>query len=415
MEAPTTHIPTLLFILFFIIPISGSAQTSQECLVCHGNRKLSVTDSTGAQRSLFLNIARLDNSVHAGFNCLTCHADIQKLPHAEKLAPSACGNCHEDAALAVAESVHGNSTNAEGGHSDLPTCGDCHGTHEIRARSDSLSRVNPRQLAFTCRHCHANPEIVKKYHISIKDPFTAYARSVHCCLTLPGVNRAVTCSSCHGSHRILDANNSESSVYRFNIPQTCGQCHPEVAAEFAGSVHGEAVAHGSRAAPVCTDCHREHEIESSSVTTAPTFAQNVARETCGFCHASKRIVTKYGLRAGRLLTFEASFHGLALHTGRLTVANCGSCHGVHNILPASNPASMINPANLPQTCGQCHVNAGEKLLTGPIHLTIEKREGKIVAIIRSFYVALIVLVIGGMVLHNGLDFIRKTKRALRRN
>jgi energy-converting hydrogenase Eha subunit G len=76
---------------------------------------------------------------------------------------------------------------------------------------------------------------------------------------------------------------------------------------------------------------------------------------------------------------------------------------------------MINPANLPQTCGQCHVNAGDKFLTGPIHLTIEEREGKIVAIIRSFYLALIVLVIGGMVVHNGLDFIRKSKRARRRN
>lgn len=405
---------TLLFILLVIIHISGTAQTSEQCLVCHGDRKLSATDSTGAERSLFINVAHLDNSVHAGFDCLTCHADIQKLPHAEKLAPSACGNCHPNAKLAVAESVHGKSTDAGGGYSDAPTCGDCHGTHEIRARSDPLSRVNPKQLAFTCGRCHGNPEIVKKYHISIKDPFTAYSRSVHCCLSMSGVNSAVTCSSCHGSHRILDANNPASSIYHFNIPKTCGQCHPEVAAEFAGSVHGEAVAHGLRAAPVCTDCHREHEIESSSAATAPTFVQNVARETCGFCHASKRIVMKYGLRAGRLSTFEASFHGLALHSGRLTVANCASCHGIHNILPSSNPASMINPANLPQTCGKCHANAAKKFVTGPIHLTIEEREGKIIAVIRSFYLALIGLVIGGMVVHNGLDFIRKSKYALRR-
>jgi len=75
---------------------------------------------------------------------------------------------------------------------------------------------------------------------------------------------------------------------------------------------------------------------------------------------------------------------------------------------------MINPANLPQTCGKCHANAAKKFVTGPIHLTIEEREGKIIAVIRSFYLALIGLVIGGMVVHNGLDFIRKSKYALRR-
>src|SRR5208283_4783623 len=31
------------------------------------------------------------------------------------------------------------------------------------------------------------------------------------------------------------------------------------------------------------------------------------------------------------------------------------CHGVHLILPASNPKSKVARANLPATCGKCHL------------------------------------------------------------
>jgi len=127
------------------------------------------------------------------------------------------------------------------------------------------------------------------------------------------------------------------------------------------------------------------------------------------------IVEKYGMRTQRLTTFEDSFHGLALRSGRLQVANCGSCHGVHNILPSSDPNSMIHPANLAATCGSCHPNAGENFAKGQVHLTEEHVTGKTVAIVRAIYIGLIVVVIGGMILHNGLDFIRKSKHVLRRH
>lgn len=388
------------------------AQESSDCLSCHGDTGLVVTDSTGAERSLFVDLAKMENSVHAGFDCITCHADATEIPHAEKLAPAVCGDCHTDALAEVGESVHGQAAGAFA--SDAPTCGDCHGSHDIRARVDSLSFVNPRQLAFTCGRCHANPELVKKHHIPIKDPLTAYSRSVHGRLALAGVDSAATCSSCHGSHKILAANNPVSPVFHLNIPQTCGQCHSKVTEEFVQSVHGVAVERGSRDAPVCTDCHSEHAIESSQVASAPTSPQNLAVETCGRCHASTRLVEKYGMRGQRLATFADSYHGLALRSGQLSAANCGSCHGIHNILPSSDERSMIHPANLVQTCGTCHPNAGENFAKGRVHLTEEESEGRAVAVVRSVYIALIVLLIGGMLLHNGMDFIRKSKHLLRR-
>jgi len=95
---------------------------------------------------------------------IDCHTDIKETPHAERLAPAACGACHEDAITELAESVHGKSEAS----ADAPTCGDCHGSHEIRGRADSLSWVNPRQLGFTCARCHANPAICKNIIFRLK-------------------------------------------------------------------------------------------------------------------------------------------------------------------------------------------------------------------------------------------------------
>ena len=76
---------------------------------------------------------------------------------------------------------------------------------------------------------------------------------------------------------------------------------------------------------------------------------------------------------------------------------------------------MISANNLPQTCGQCHVGAGVNFATGRIHLTSElvaangaRNIGAIgTRIVRWIYLPLIALVIGGMVIHNGLIWARK--------
>jgi hypothetical protein len=39
------------------------------------------------------------------------------------------------------------------------------------------------------------------------------------------------------------------------------------------------------------------------------------------------------------------------------MATCASCHGAHDILPASNPASMVSKENRVKTCQACHPGA----------------------------------------------------------
>jgi len=162
-------------------------------------------------------------------------------------------------------------------------------------------------------------------------------------------------------------------------------------------------------APVCTDCHEEHTIQSPKDPSSSVYPTVVAEKTCGQCHASEKITSKYTLPPDRLKTYFESYHGLAGKYGTTTVANCASCHGAHDILPSSDPNSSVHRENLPKTCGQCHPNAGDQLTKGSIHISSTSLEGKIKYYITMFYIWLIVIVIGGMLIHNLLDFIPKLR------
>ena len=49
-------------------------------------------------------------------------------------------------------------------------------------------------------------------------------------------------------------------------------------------------------------------------------------------------------------------HGMGLVGKNPAVPTCAQCHGSHQIRPAIDPASQVNAANLPATCGACHEN-----------------------------------------------------------
>ncbi|HWB99719.1 MAG TPA: cytochrome b/b6 domain-containing protein, partial [Bryobacteraceae bacterium] len=234
-----------------------------------------------------------------------------------------------------------------------------------------------------------------------------YARGVHGQAARKGDAGAPDCAVCHGSaHELLPPKSVE---FRSKVPETCGMCHTEVVQQFQASVHGQALARGVVQAPLCTDCHGEHSILPHTNAASPVHSGNI-RQTCGSCHGDVRLNRKFGLPTDRLVSFDASFHGLAAKAGSQTVANCASCHGVHNILPSSDPKSMINAKNLPATCGHCHPGAGQRFRIGPVHITEAGTEAPAVQWVRQLYLLLIPLVIGLMLLHNGGDWIRKAIR-----
>ena len=94
----------------------------------------------------------------------------------------------------------------------------------------------------------------------------------------------------------------------------------------------------------------------------------ISADVCSDCHASERLNTKYNLPPDRVKTFFESYHGLAAQYGSTLAANCASCHGVHNILPSTDPRSSIYKTNLVATCGKCHPGATENFAQSKVHV-----------------------------------------------
>jgi len=197
------------------------------------------------------------------------------------------------------------------------------------------------------------------------------------------------------------------------VGSTCGQCHQQEFAQYKDSIHGQAVAAGVKGSPGCIDCHGEHRILAPSDPGSPVYVANVSRVTCSHCHENQQLLARLDLPTGRVASYERSFHGMAAKAGSLSVANCASCHGVHNILPSSDPRSMISKANLSATCGKCHPEAGKRFAIGPVHVLPASAEGnRILYYVRLFYLFTIPTVVGFMLIHNLLDWWRKARRRL---
>jgi cytochrome b subunit of formate dehydrogenase len=398
-------LPLLGALVALAIPATLRAQG--DCFECHGS-----ADNVGDER-LVVQPAGWEATLHgaAGIGCADCHAGKAEYPHESDDPRAACADCHSDAAEALAASIHGQAR-AAGGKG--PECASCHGPlHRLISSADAASPIHPARLPETCGACHSDPELAAAQGIKLVQPIAAYAASVHA----RGVERgehAATCSSCHGSHDVLPAADPASRVHPARVPETCGECHGEIESVFAESVHGRAVAQGIHEAPTCVDCHGEHQILGPADKGSPVYASNVPKMTCGRCHGDLRVTEKFGMKSDAVAAFTDSFHGLASRSGSITVANCASCHGVHDILPSTDPKSHIAPANVAATCGACHPGAAASFAIGAVHVLPADKESAHPAVywVRLVYLWLIWGVIGGMFVHNALDLWRKAQHPM---
>lgn len=404
---------TALFSLFCVGTAAAAQKpapkpTKEDCLACHGDSTL-THEVNGKTVSLYVNPDKFKDSIHGSmFTCVDCHTDLKASPHESTPAKVSCATCHADEQTVYERSFHAKAIKA--GDGQAATCTDCHGSpHELLPASDPKSRVNHVNIPATCGTCHGQKFVMEASGHSAQ-PFLSYQESIHGRAVAAGSEKAAVCTDCHGTHEILSANDPKSSIFKFNVPQTCAKCHEPVKQEFMASIHGQAIARGDWQAPVCTDCHGIHSIKSHIDPNSSVSAQNLALITCARCHEGVRLSQEFGFEGRRSTTYLASYHGLASKLGSQVVANCASCHGVHNILPSSDPRSTINRANLVKTCGQCHPGVTEKFVVAKVHVDAPLSAdigSKAVRWIRKFYVSLIVLVIGGMLAHNLIIWRRK--------
>src|ERR1035441_4158374 len=339
-------------------PIKNSA-----CLDCHGDKTLTKTNAAGKEVSLFVDLAKLAGSVHK---------------------TNACETCHADQAAAIGSSVHAQAS--------AHPCTSCHGdAHAIFPKSDTRSAVYPLNIPKTCGNCHGSEALAKKY--GLQNVYSAYMDSIHgYAVSKEGLLVAANCMSCHGSHGILSHKDPKSTTYRANIPNTCGACHGGVKDEYLSGIHGKSLAEGNTKVRVCTDCHTAHAIRQ------PTESDFRMQSTpiCGSCHKDQ------------LATYRDTFHSqLGLLGGYVETARCWDCHGAHGILPASDPASPINKANLIKTCGRCHKDTNASFVLYQPHANPHNRKlNPALYFVRLFMNMLLWGTLSFFTLHTLLWFIR---------
>ena len=132
----------------------------------------------------------------------------------------------------------------------------------------------------------------------------------------------------------------------------CGVCHPAERVLFEKSLHaGEEVR--------CISCHGgDDRTVVQAVAHGGGFRGRPARKDipslCASCHSNQARMRAYNLPVDQYAMYQTSGHGRRLAQGDTRVAVCSDCHGAHDILPPSDPASRVFTTNIHRTCGTCH-------------------------------------------------------------
>jgi predicted CXXCH cytochrome family protein len=155
------------------------------------------------------------------------------------------------------------------------------------------------------------------------------------------------------------------------ISEVCAKCHANADkmqhfqstlptnqfGDLQASVHGKLSTSGKERIVQCTTCHSTHGIVAVKNAASPAYPLNIVK-TCTKCHADAAFMQTYNpsLSVDQLEKYRTSVHGMRNAKGDPRTAECASCHGSHQILPAADVRSRVYPTNLPGTCALCHSN-----------------------------------------------------------
>ncbi|MBU0983534.1 MAG: cytochrome c3 family protein [candidate division Zixibacteria bacterium] len=328
-----------LFVWCLIGGVSGLAYAQDDvetCMSCHEDRELERENPVAGRRSVFVSLDGFQSSVHADMGCVDCHADLSGFddyPHAEKLQPVNCGECHDDVTDIQEASIHGKG---------VAQCWNCHGHHEIVSPAES----DVGEKGVSCNKCHQ--DIARQYDMSL------HGQAVHA-----GAELAPRCWDCHGAHDVADVTSPEARVARFNIPFMCGECHKEgtpvtqrynipedsILAHYSQSIHGRGLfQQGLLVTAVCADCHTAHNVRDHTDPESSIHRNNVAG-TCKKCHGQIEQVHKKVIR------------GELWQKSPEKVPACVDCHSPHEIRRVFYEEGMSD-----KECLACHSNRNLSLI-----------------------------------------------------
>lgn len=210
----------------------------ETCKECHEEQYTQTHDS--------VHQAAFDAGNKNAAVCMDCHnphtqrrltgkTSGELTPSARLDIPAICAQCHTGVYDTYKTSIHGRALTEEN-NTDVPTCIDCHGVHNIQSPTTVTFR---NSTPFLCAKCHTDESIMSKYGIST-NVLNSYVTDFHGTTVklfeeqFPDqpTNKPV-CTDCHGIHDISKVDNPETGIaMQENLLVKCQRCHPDATSNF---------------------------------------------------------------------------------------------------------------------------------------------------------------------------------------
>jgi len=235
-----------------------------------------------------------------------------------------------------------------------------------------LTPVFPQNDNDTCLGCHEDPDLVREREgmegTSVYVNPKAYNASVH---------KEIFCIDCH-----LDADVEDFPHEDILEPVNCPLCHSDINTDFhfaTDKVYKEKrIPENLQKTNKCVFCHGKHDILPGSDEDSTINRFNVPY-TCGQCHGSDEegIKSKYvppefkSEKYKTLSDYKRGAHGWALFkSGLIVSAVCSDCHNPHD-----QHIKLDDKRISVQVCTKCHVGVSKDYMRS-IHATAKSNTRK---------------------------------------
>ena len=339
-------------------------------------------------------------------SCLTCHKDIQKQGFHATVKKISCLQCHTDIhpkeAAGAKKAMAAPQAPAAAARGAMD-CSTCHSGPKFQQHFSQTPHG-----ALSCTVCHQGitdftrhmqkkdkPQLVS-CGVCHKDIEKQYTGSFHAKVA------KISCLQCHTDIHPEGAESGKKG--KVAGVQACLRCHSDQD-KYLKKGHTAKVLAGNENAPACADCHGVHDTRVFAAT-AQGVAEKRAYYTglCVSCHREGGVAGRYGVYPMAVTSYGETYHGKVTKLGYPDkVAGCVDCHTGHNILPAGDPASVLNPDQLVKTCGNCHQGFHTRFVSYVPHpVPDDPKQFLGLYLTKVFMIALLVGVFGFFWLHSML-------------